>query len=88
MKIKEINDQIENINLAKKTKTAIFTLIDYKVENDMNAVLNAIAQLEHKIDAVNDKINSTNDKIITTRYLIIAFGSVITVIAFLLKFYG
>ncbi len=39
MKIKDVNDQIENINLAKKTKTAIFTLIDYKVENDMDKVI-------------------------------------------------
>jgi len=67
MKISEVNDSLEIIELPATQKKAILQLIDVKISNDMKEVIGEIRQLESKLEGkilmLEDKIGMVHDKI-------------------------
>ncbi|HEV2483058.1 MAG TPA: hypothetical protein VGS79_25510 [Puia sp.] len=63
MKISEVNDSLENIDLPATQKKGILQVIDAKISNDMKEVIGEIRQLEGKIVILEDKVQMVHDKI-------------------------
>ena len=57
MKLKEINDIIEKSDLNENQKNAIFTLIDFKVDNEMKQVISKLDILGNKIENIEKPSN-------------------------------
>lgn len=78
MKISELNDSLENIDLPATQKRSLLQLIDTKITNDMQEVIGEIKRLEDKIQLVHDKLSNE----IKTVYWVI--GIAMTIMLFLL----
>lgn len=63
MKISEVSESLENIELPASQKKSILQLIDVKISNDMKEVIGEIRQLEGKIGILEDKVQMVQDKI-------------------------
>lgn len=67
MKISEVNDSLENIDLPPAQRKGILQVIDAKISNDMKEVIAEIRQLEvrleAKIEVLDNKIQGLHDKI-------------------------
>ncbi|MEM7485739.1 MAG: hypothetical protein AAF348_11080 [Bacteroidota bacterium] len=50
MKLAEIHQLMGKTNFRKDEKKTIFALIDYKVENDMDKVINRMERVEERIE--------------------------------------
>lgn len=61
MKLSELNKIIEKSDLNDNQKNAIFTLIDFKVENEMKQVLSKMDILVVKMDNVEKRLESKMD---------------------------
>ena len=78
MKISEVSDSLENIDLPAAQKKGILQVIDAKIGNDMQEVIAEIRRLEDKIQLVHDKLSNE----IKTMYWVI--GIAMTIMLFLL----
>jgi len=58
MKVTEVNDSLENINLPAHQKKGILQVIDAKITNDMQEVVAEIRRLDDKIQLVHDKLSN------------------------------
>jgi len=63
MKISEVNDSLEIIELPANQKRSILQLIDVKITNDMKEVIGEIRQLEGKILVLENKVQTVHDKL-------------------------
>ncbi|GMN12165.1 hypothetical protein MTsPCn9_35180 [Croceitalea sp. MTPC9] len=50
MKLAEIHQLMGKTNFSKDEKKTIFALIDYKVENDMDKVINRMERVEERME--------------------------------------
>jgi hypothetical protein len=74
----KLNDSNSIANgLDENNRSAILQLIDLKTESDMKDVLTKMDSMFTKIDA---KFAHMEESIITTRWVIIAAGSIITIL--------
>ena len=74
----KLNDSNSIANgLDENNRSAILQLIDLKTESDMKDVLTKMDSMFTKIDA---KFAHMVESIITTRWVIIAVGSIITIL--------
>ena len=84
MKISEVSDSLENIDLPAAQKKGILQVIDAKISNDMQEVIGEIRQLEGKIQMLHDKIQLVHDKLsneIKTLYWVIGIAMSIILFA-------
>jgi len=88
MKISEISDSLENIDLPAAQKKSILQVIDAKISNDMKEVIAEIRQLEvrleGKIEVLENKIQMVHDKLsneIKTVYWVIGIAMSIMLFA-------
>ena len=51
MRLNEINENIEKIQIDSESKEALLRLIDKKIEEDMEKVINEIKIMESKFDS-------------------------------------
>ena len=67
MKISEVNDSLEIMELPANQKKGILQVIDAKISNDMKEVIAEIRQLEKVMDAriqvVENKIQKVEDRL-------------------------
>lgn len=74
MELSELNKQIKSIKTNEETKEALIKIIDLKIENDMDKILNKMDAMDNKvlnkIDAMNSKINAANSKIDSIKWFI------------------
>lgn len=61
MKLKEINEIIERSDLNENQKNAIFTLIDFKVENEMKQVISKLDIVVNKMENIEKRLESKMD---------------------------
>ena len=73
MKISEVGDSLEIIELPASHKKGMLQLIDAKISNDMKEVISEIRQLEEKIQMVHDKLSNE----IKTMYWVISIAMTI-----------
>ena len=81
----KLNDSNSIANgLDEQNRSAILQLIDLKTESDMKDVLTKMDSMFTKIDAkfahIDAKFAHMEESIITTRWVIIAAGSIITIL--------
>ena len=58
MKISEMNESLEGMELPNQQKRSILRGIDIKISDDMKEVIAEIRQLENKIQMVHDKLSN------------------------------
>lgn len=67
MDLSEVNNGLENLDLADDEKKAILQLIDLKINNDMKEFFAAVRHLENKIEmnqqVLGEKIDMVHDKL-------------------------
>ena len=51
MKIKEISENLERLGFKEEKKMAILALIDAKIENDMDKVINRMERVEERMES-------------------------------------
>ena len=51
MKLRELYALMAKTNFSKEEKKTIFALIDYKIENDMDKVINRMERVEEKMES-------------------------------------
>lgn len=52
MNLKELNEKIRNLDIPEKNKEAFLELMNFKIDNDMDKVLNAIGSLKSETKIV------------------------------------
>lgn len=89
MKISKINQEADKIATKQEQKQAILTLIDEKIEHDMEKVL---AKIDSRFDSINNKfdskLDSVNSKIDWLKWLIGSIGFAIVIAAIKYVFFS
>lgn len=85
MNLKDINEIIEKSDLNDNQKNAIFTLIDFKVENEMQQVLSKMDIMVGKMDNIEKRLESKMD--VQFKMILWVFG-VLVILITVYKFIG
>lgn len=59
MKLSEIDQEIEKLKMDKESKQAFLKLMDFKIEADMDKVINAIGGLKNEISTFDHKLEAS-----------------------------